>query len=159
MDHSTFAFCLVVPGIITIYCSHGVCCGFKVMWSHESPEHPFEIFLTCVEIPPARNNRLRQLTAASSINSFLIDTNTFQEHILLFIDHFHWRGHVGCFNGHSLDKYASPLITNINSQVNEQANTGLQRINGQIAYMKPENFMFNVQFFFLSITNIEKRGK
>jgi hypothetical protein len=29
----------------------------------------------------------------------------------------------------------------INSQVNEQANAGLQRIKGQIAYMKPENFI------------------
>lgn len=32
-------------------------------------------------------------------------------------------------------------MTSINSQVNEQANTDLQRIKGQIAYMKPDNFV------------------
>ena len=35
-------------------------------------------------------------------------------------------------------------IKNINSQVNEQANAGLQRIRGQLAYMTPENFMFTL---------------
>ena len=39
-----------------------------------------------------------------------------------------------------------------------QANAGLQRIKGQIAYMKPENFMFLIKHF-LSITNMDKRAK
>ena len=32
-----------------------------------------------------------------------------------------------------------------NSQVNEQANAGLQWIRGQLAYMTPENFMFTLK--------------
>ena len=36
-----------------------------------------------------------------------------------------------------LDKYPTQDIAAINSQVNEQANAGLQIIEGQIAYMKP----------------------
>ena len=27
----------LTPGIFTLYCTHGVCCGFQVMLSHESP--------------------------------------------------------------------------------------------------------------------------
>ena len=56
---------------------------------------------------------------------------------------------------YSLDKYATPQISSINSQVNEQANSGLQRTKGQRAYMKLDNFMFHIQLF-LSITNMDK---
>ena len=40
----------------------------------------------------------------------------------------------------------------INSQVNEQANAGLQRIKAHISYMKEDNFMFHVKLF-LALTN------
>ena len=73
-----------------------------------------------------------------------------------FVDLFHWRGHVGCSSGYSLDKYTTSDIATINSQVNEQANAGLQRIKGQIAYMKPENFMFHVKMI-LSIMTMDKK--
>ena len=36
-------------------------------------------------------------------------------------------------------------IKEINSQVNEQANAGLQQIQGQLAHMTPENFMFTLK--------------
>ena len=39
----------LTPGIFIM---HGICCGFEVMKTHESPKHPFEIFLTCFESPP-----------------------------------------------------------------------------------------------------------
>ena len=55
-----------------------------------------------------------------------------------------------------MDKYATQSIGNINSQVNEQANAGLQRIKGQLAYMKPDNFMFHVKLF-LAVTNMDKK--
>ena len=58
-----------------------------------------------------------------------------------FVDRFHWRGHVGCSGGYFLDKYTTSDIATINSQVNEQTNAGLQQIKGQIAYMKPENYV------------------
>ena len=50
------------------------------------------------------------------------------KNMLFFVDRFHWCGHVGCSSGYSLDRYPSPFISTINSQVNEQANPGLQRI-------------------------------
>ena len=34
----------LTPGIFAIYCPHGVCCGFKVMKTHESPKHPLDLF-------------------------------------------------------------------------------------------------------------------
>ena len=70
----------------------------------------------------------------------------------------HWRGHIGCSSGYSLDKYSTYDISSINSQVNEQGNAGLQIIKGQIAYMKPSNYMFHVKLF-LGIINMDKRAK
>ena len=41
----------LTPGIFTIFCRHGICCGFQVE-SHESPRHPFKIFLCRFLTPP-----------------------------------------------------------------------------------------------------------
>jgi len=49
-------------------------------------------------------------------------------------------------------------IKEINSQVNEQANAGLQCIRGQLAYMTPENFMFTLKLF-LTIKNKDIQRK
>ena len=76
----------------------------------------------------------------------------------VFVDRFHWRGHIGCSSGYSLDKYPTQDIAAINSQVNEQANASLQKIKGQIAYMKPQNFMFHVKLF-LAISSMDKIAK
>ena len=40
------------------------------------------------------------------------------------VDRFHWRGHLGCSRGYCLDAYKDKRINAINSQVNEQANSG-----------------------------------
>ena len=69
-----------------------------------------------------------------------------------FIDCFHWRGHVGCSKGYCLDEYNTAEVTSLNSQVNEQANSGLQRIKGHLSYMKPDNFRFTLSLF-LAICN------
>ena len=152
MDHSAFAFCLVVPGIFTIYCSHGVCCGFEVIWLHESPKHPFEIFLTCFETPPEiiiydNSCKLHQFVLNRQHQILRVVYENFTSGIW-DLYHLFWPikfQHLLQLG--SEDLYATTLITNINSQVNEQANAGLQHIKGQIAYMKPDNFMFHVQLF------------
>ena len=43
----------LTPGIFTLYCQHGVCYGFEVLRSYESPRHPFEIFTTRFSHPPS----------------------------------------------------------------------------------------------------------
>ncbi|XP_074650253.1 uncharacterized protein LOC141905314 [Tubulanus polymorphus] len=58
-----------------------------------------------------------------------------------------------CCDGYSLDlNKANVDVTNINSQVNEQANAGLVHLKSQLAYMKPENFMRHIALF-LAIKN------
>ena len=61
-------------------------------------------------------------------------------------------------SGYSLDRYTSLDIVTINTQENEQANAGVQKIKGQIAYMKPENFMFHVKLL-AAMHNRDKQHK
>ena len=115
------------------------------------------------------NILLRSLTCFQSPPSTVIYDNSCKLHqyalnrqpahfqdTRFFVDRFHWRGHIGCSSGYSMDKYVTQSISNIKSQINEQANVGLQCIKGQLAYMKPDNFMFHVKLF-LAITNMDKQ--
>lgn len=56
-----------------------------------------------------------------------------------------------------MDNYQRRVdVKHINSQVNEQANAGLARIKGQLAYMLPANFTFHAALF-LALKNWYKR--
>ena len=79
----------------------------------------------------------------------------FFQNTLFLVDRFHWCGHIGCSTGYCLDSYKKIDTRGINSQVNEQANARLKRMQSQLTYMKPANFSFHVSLF-LAIKN---RGK
>ena len=129
----------LTPGICTIYCPHGICYGFQAMKHCESPRHPFEIFTNRFRTPP----------------SILVYDNACKLHVdclnreparytntRIFVDRFHWKGHVGCSRGYCMDAYKNMDTKHINS--------------GQLAYMKPANFMFTLSLF-LAITNQDKK--
>ena len=44
------------PGIFTVFCPHGICYGFEVMLSCESPRHPFSIFRHRFHVAPQSHN-------------------------------------------------------------------------------------------------------
>ena len=125
---------------------------FWVMESHESPRHPFWDFFFAGSRATS-DGHLWHWMQASPI-CFKPRTCSLQEQHLFS----HWRGHLGCSGCYSLDSYTSLDVASINSQVNEQANAGLQRIKGHIAYMKPDNFMFHVKLF-LGLQNRDKQSK
>ena len=113
--------------------------GFQVMESHKSPRHHFEFFLQVSN--GILDDILRQWVQASPLYILKSWTCSLQEHYL-------FSGEVLLVRirgGYSLDNYASFDVASKNSQVNKQANAGLQRIKWSIAYMKPDNFMFHVK--------------
>ena len=128
-------FCFLL-GIFTIYYSHMLWIWNDVIaWIFPAP---IDIFLICFETPP----EIIIYDDSCKLHQYVLIQHPTYFKNTSFIDRFHWQGHVGCFSGYWLDRYATPLITSINSQVNEQANAGLQHIKGQIVYMKPDSFMF-----------------
>ena len=100
---------------------------------HDTLLRSFSLTLNSLQVPYDNSCKLHKYILNRQLSHFQ-NTN-------FFVDWFHWRGHVGCPSGYSLDKYTTSDIATINSQVNEQANAGLQQVKGQIAYMKPENFV------------------
>ena len=138
-----------------VFCPHGICYGFEVMQSCESPRHPFNIFRHRFQKAP----QVIVYDNACKLHQFCLNREPYYFRNTLFVvDRFHWRGHVGCSAGYCLNSYTQMAIKEINSQVNEQANAGLQRIRGQLAYMTPENFMFTLTLF-LTIKNKDVQRK
>ena len=75
------------------------------------------------------------------------------------VDRLHFRNHVGCSLGYSMNTYTSDEeIREINSQVCEQANSDLRLLATQIAHMTPHNAMRHLSVF-LSIRNGKKHAK
>ena len=129
---------------------HGVCYGFEVLQTCESPKHPFHIFKTRFSHAP-----LIIYDNACRFHVYCLNREPhFFENTQFAVDRFHWCSHIGCSKGYSLDAYSQKLIKGINSQVNEQANLGLQKIRGQLAYMSVENFKIHCSLFFLALKNI-----
>ncbi len=62
---------------------------------------------------------------------------------------------MGYSRGNCLDSYSDRRIKAINSQMNEQAKSGLQRIRGQLAYMHVNNFKLHCALF-LALQNMNK---
>jgi len=120
----------LTPGIFTVFCPHGVCYGFTIMQRCESPRHPFNIFTSRFPVPPGTivyDNRCKLHTYCLNREPALYKGTR------SFIDRFHWKGHIGCSRGYCLVNYKSSEIRSLKSQVNEQANLGLQHIKGQLS--------------------------
>ena len=116
------------------------------------PRHPFRIF-------KSRFNQAPELIIydnACRLHIYSLNREPqFFQNTKFLVDRFHWRGHVGCSRGYCLDAYNDKRIRAINSQVNEQANSGLQRIRGQLAYMSVNNFKLHCSLF-LALKNMDK---
>ena len=143
------------PGLFTIFCKHGICYGFEAMTSHESPRHPFNIFRTRFNKAP----RNIIYDNACQLHTYCLNREPeFFKNTVFHVDRFHWKCHVGCSEGYCLDQYkACQDVQQINSQINEQANSGLRRISPQLSYMTPINFMFHTGLF-LAIKNRDKQN-
>eukprot|EP00058_Branchiostoma_floridae_P026343 XP_002611834.1 hypothetical protein BRAFLDRAFT_83142 [Branchiostoma floridae] len=144
------------PGIFTMFCQHGVCYGFTILKSHESPRHPFEILI-------GRFNRAPRVVVydnACRLHQYCLNREpVFFMNTLFCVDRLHWINHTGCSDGYCMDSYGqhgSIDVQQINSQINEQANAGLKRIKAQLAYMTQSKFLFNAALF-LAFKNIDKQ--
>ncbi|XP_078661027.1 uncharacterized protein LOC144905304 isoform X2 [Branchiostoma floridae x Branchiostoma belcheri] len=142
----------LTPGLFTIFCKHGICYGFEAMTSCESPYHPFEIIRSRFEIAP----QVIVYDNACKLHGYAMNREPhFFRNTTFLVDRFHFKGHIGCSLGYDMDSYSTcPNIKSINSQVNEQANSGLVRIRPQVSYMTPNNFMFHTRLF-LAFRNMD----
>ncbi|XP_066271346.1 uncharacterized protein [Branchiostoma lanceolatum] len=143
----------LTAGVFTLYCQHAICYGFEVMLEPESPKYPFRILKSRFSTAPS----VIIYDNACQLHSYCLNRDPgFFQNSRFFVDRLHFKNHKGCSKGYCLDMYkASFDILTINSQINEQANSGLRRIEGQLSYMNPRNFLHRLVTF-LAVKNLDK---
>lgn len=82
----------------------------------------------------------------------------FFQNTRFLVDQLHWRGHVGCSRSYCHDVYTDRKVKVINSLVYEQANSVVQKICGQLAYMSIDNYKLHCALF-LALKDIDKMCK
>ncbi|XP_052100691.1 uncharacterized protein LOC127734717 [Mytilus californianus] len=131
----------LLPGIFTVFCPHGICYGFEVMESVESPDRPFTFLKTRFKVPPSAviyDN-------AFNLQQYCLNRDPgFFRKTRFYVDGLHWDCH-GCAVSYKGLLY--PEIQNINTQLVEQNNSKLKKLKPSLSYMKAENFMKSVTFF------------
>ncbi|KAK3109037.1 hypothetical protein FSP39_021641 [Pinctada imbricata] len=143
----------LLPGVFTIFCPHGVCYGFQVMPNNESPNVPFTILRTRFKKAP----KCVIYDNACKLHAYCISRDPlFFKDTVFYVDRLHWDNHKGCSLAYDLSLY--PMYTHINSQCNEQANAGLQRIKDQLSYMTADNFMFHCSLYLWNKNIIKLQG-
>lgn len=129
-------------GIFTFLCAHGVCYGYEVMKDAESVNVPFTILYE-------RFPRAPEMVVFDHACKFHIYTIArephFFENCAFKIDRFHWHNHTGCASGYNLDAY--PQHHMLNSEANEQANSLLKKLRGQLSLMKLTTFKASLNVF------------
>ena len=75
------------PGIFTIFCPHGICYGFEVMQSCESPMHPFSIFRQRFRV----TLHVIAYDNACKLHQYCLNREQRFFQTLFAVDRFHWR--------------------------------------------------------------------
>ena len=135
-----------------MFCPHGICLGFKVQDSPESPRTPFDLLLRQFPILP----KLIIYDNACNFHLYALkrEPRRFRNTVFL-VDRWHSNNHV-CTQGYSMKAYnENQEIANLNSQVCEQGNSHLRRLGTQLAFMHPENAIHLVKVF-LALRNRDK---
>lgn len=143
------------PGLFTMFCPHGICLGFQLMSSPESPRTAFDILVRRFRTLP----KIIVYDNACHLHLYCLKREPARfKNTRFFVDRLHYKNHVGCSIGYDMTQYdaSDNYIKGINSQVNEQANAGLRRLSTQLTYMKSHNAKKHVQIF-LAQQNLAKK--
>ena len=135
-----------------MFCPHGICIGFQLMDKPESPRTPFDIFLRrFVKMP-----ELIIYDNSCHLHLYCMKREPLHfKNSRFMVDRMHFKNHTACSEGYSMDTYKDIKIEDINSQINEQANSQLRHLSTQAAYMTPQNLIFQVSMFF-ACRNMDK---
>ena len=90
------------PGLFTLFCPHGVCLGFQLMFKAESPRIPFEIFVQRFKDIPT--DIVYDNACKLYLYSMKREPLKFQN-TRFMVDRLHYPNHVGCSLGYSMDSF------------------------------------------------------
>lgn len=134
------------PGIVTYLCPHGVCYGFAVMESYESPRMPFQVFMT--RYTP--KNIIYDNSCKLHLYCLKREPLHFRN-VRFFVDRLHYYNHTACSIGYDIRNYGTDqVLGSVNSQVCEQLNSRLAKLRSSLSYMKFEKFFVSLILFLAS---------
>lgn len=158
----------LTPGLMLLFCPHGICVGLKIMDKCEGPSMLTDMLFTRLNSGP----RMVVYDNACNTHRHCIKWQPgFFQNTRFCIDRIHKYNHHGCGPGYQLDQLdpRELLVDNVtvsalNSQVAEQCNSLLERIRTQVAYLKHENVMSYVKYFLAmrnkdKVVDLEKKGR
>lgn len=147
----------MTPGLSHVFCRHGICKGFVMMTSPETPQI-FTKFLTR-RLPKTVQSERRVFLYDNSCNLHKAALRRGAKEILnfkVFTDRHHWKNHTGCSESYNCDQY--DYLKDVNSQICEQKNRSLRKLSSILAYCDFENYRTKVKLFFI-LNNFEEKGK
>lgn len=148
------------PGLLGVYCPHGICLGFSIMRKSEGEVMVFRMLYNRFECAP----RVVVYDRACSTKTSCDKREPAFFHPSLFtLDALHSSNHVDCSEGFDLrvarnssSLGSTPLF--FNTQAAEQANAALRRITKSVGFMGPRQAMLYVRFFMAEYNKTKKEA-
>ncbi|XP_062381987.1 uncharacterized protein LOC134069870 isoform X2 [Sardina pilchardus] len=132
----------LIPGLFTMFCSHGVCYGFSIMENCESVNIPFTILRSHFTSGPGTV----LYDNACKLHSYALNRDPqFFINTWFLVDRLHWKNHSACSSGYNTNRY--PQFGNINTQVAEQYNAKLKRLKHHLPYMAKQHFLQHLKLY------------
>ena len=146
----------MTPGLSHVFCRHGICKGFVMMTTPETPQL-FTKILTR-RLPQTVMSDRRVFLYDNSCNLHKSALRRGAKEILNFkilTDRHHWKNHTGCSEAYNCDQY--DYLKSVNSQICEQKNRSLRKLSSTLAYCDFNNYKTKLKIFF-TINNLEEKG-
>jgi hypothetical protein len=167
---------VLTPGLLVVFCQHGICLGFQLLDSHESEAHVFQFFYERCEARMCCTPSVVVMSCCYFVAALLIFYDrACKLHIYCLIrepfffrrstfrvDMLHYANHVGCSEGYNPSIYRSARTHSssasapyVNSQVAEQGNSALATIKNAASFMTMEHALKYLRRF-LGARNLRK---
>lgn len=152
----------LAPGIMTMYCQHGICLGFWLLKDFESPRHVFEVLYDRFEVPP----KVVFYDRACQLHTYIQrrEPAAYRD-MVLRLDTLHALTHTKCSCGYDPRIYRSRRVHGskdnavyVNSQICEQENSKLRWLRTPSAFMCQETFLKFTRLF-MARRNLEVKAK
>lgn len=150
------------PGMFALFCPHGICLGYEAMSEYEGPLTAADILYRRFPTPPG----IVIYDNACALSRVCVkNAPAHFGNVKYLIDRLHWCGHTACHTGYYMGMYdnwtvlgGTLKLSQINSQVCEQANSKMELIRSQTKSMNQETYMSFTKLF-LALYNMNKMKK
>jgi hypothetical protein len=139
-------------GVMTIFCPHGVCYAAFILPKAESRDHLFSFMVKYLEKPP---KYLVYDFGCAALDYCLNRLPGWFKDMVVVVDRMHWDNHTACCSSFNMRIYED--LDGVNSQIAEQCNAALRKINPTLHRSSQPFFMVMLRQY-LHAWNTKKMG-